>query len=574
MSANDVVLLDGMLKKSRQQTSAALSNNDHNTFWVAQQYLKHYGIGQDDVVAGIVDGSHDCGLDGIYTFVNGLHLTDDTPVDKLGRQALLDLFLLQVKDTSGFAEDAIDKLIANLPRLLSFDRDESQLPQYANPRIIELTRRFLRAYRDLEMPTLKIFIAFASLRASSNVHANIKLKAEALQRTCGELFTGCPIEVIFLDAAGLCEWARDAPRTTRKLQLAENPISTDTAGGYIGVVRLNDYESFLTSERGELDTSLFEANVRDYEGETAVNRSIEATLATRDDAVDFWWLNNGVTIVASKVQLANKLLELETPQIVNGLQTSTEIYKRVRTVGKDADRRSVLVKVIEARDEAVRENIIRATNSQTAFGPSALRATDKVQRQVEEYLQGRGLWYERRRRHYFNLNKPLDRIVSIDTMGQALLSVAAQMPHVARGTASRVFDEDIYPLVFHPDYPVEMYAATIDLQRQCDTWLKRAVPEAQVEDYRFHLSMLAASALTRKMQPNRSDLAGLLNMELTTGLAAELLSDIRQVYEREARKVGAVLFDQLAKSPKVTEALLAKSKTRLLGTRRPDERAH
>ena len=85
--------------------------------------------------------------------------------------------------------------------------------------------------------------------------------------------------------------------------------------------------------------------------------------------------------------------------------------------------------------------------------------------------------------------------------------------------------------------------------------------------------MLAGSALTRKMQPNRADLASLLNVELTTGLAAELLDDIRQVYEREARKFGAVLFDQLAKSPKVTEALLARSRTRLLGTKRPGERA-
>lgn len=567
MSANDVVLLQGMLSKSRQQTSGALSDTDHNTFWVAQQYLKHYGIGHEDVVAGIVDGSNDCGLDSVYTFVNGLHLTDDTPVDKMGRHALLDLFLLQVKDTAGFSEDPIDKLIANLPRLLSFDRDENALQRFANPRVIELTRRFLHAYRDLEMPTLKIFVAFASLKATT-VHPNTLLKAEALQRTCGDIFTGCPVEVVFLDAGGLCEWARDAPRSTRKLQLAENPISTDTAGGYIGVVRLNDYEAFLTSERGELDTSLFEANVRDYEGETAVNRNIEATLSKRDDTVDFWWLNNGVTIVASRVQLANKLLELETPQIVNGLQTSTEIYKRVRTEGQDVDQRSVLVKVIEARDDRVRENIIRATNSQTAFGPSALRATDKVQRQIEEFLHTRSLWYERRRRQYFNLNKPMERIVSIDTMGQALLSIAAQLPHVARATASRVFDEDIYPLVFHPDHPVEMYAATIELQRRCDAWLKRAVPEAQVEDYRFHLAMLAGSALTRKVQPMPSDIAKLIDVELAPALAAQLLDDIRTVYEREARASGAVLFDQLAKSPKVTEALLVRSKSRLLGTRR------
>src|SRR4051794_26979345 len=115
-------------------------------------------------------------------------------------------------------------------------------------------------------------------------------------------------------------------------------------------------------------------------------------------------------ILDGRDQPANKVLELESPQIVNGLQTSHEIFKR-RVTGPEADERSVLVKVIEAEESSRRERIIRATNSQTPFGPSTLRATDKVQRQIEEYLSERGLFYERRRRYYFNQNKPVDRIV-------------------------------------------------------------------------------------------------------------------------------------------------------------------
>jgi hypothetical protein len=245
---------------------------------------------------------------------------------------------------------------------------------------------------------------------------------------------------------------------SRKLQLAGNPISTDTAGGYIAVVRLEDYEDFITTEDGELDTALFEANVRNYEGQTDVNQSIEETLNRSDAAVDFWWLNNGVTIVASRIQPANKILELEAPQIVNGLQTSTEIYKRSRRDVSAKDGRSVLVKVIEAKDSGVRERIIRATNSQTAFGPSTLRATDQVQRQIEDYLFKHGVYYERRRRLYLNQGIPLDKIVSIDLMGQALVSVVVRLPHLARSTPSKVFNREIYDLAFKLEYPIEMYA--------------------------------------------------------------------------------------------------------------------
>jgi hypothetical protein len=80
------------------------------------------------------------------------------------------------------------------------------------------------------------------------------------------------------------------------------------------VVSLLEYQRFITDDLGKLDASLFEANVRDYEGETGVNRNIRETLEREDRAVDFWWLNNGVTIVANKVQPAGKLLALETPR--------------------------------------------------------------------------------------------------------------------------------------------------------------------------------------------------------------------------------------------------------------------
>ncbi|UWP80494.1 AIPR family protein [Dactylosporangium fulvum] len=545
-----------MLERDRQRYDGL--GDDHDTFFTARQYLRHYAPTHDDLTAGLVDGHHDGGLDGIYIFANSMCVRDDVPISGLGRGAQIDLFLMQVKNSKGFGEDAVDKLIVNLPRLLDFGRNEQSLSKTLNARVLEITRRFLSAYRQLEMPSLRIRICFASLKAE-HLHSGTRDKADELEAVVRGCFGGADIAVDFLDATSVADMARERPVTTRHLALAENPISTSKAGGYVAVVKLEDYEDFITDNDGKLDASLFEANVRDYEGSTSVNRNIQETLSSGDSDVDFWWLNNGVTIVANTVQPAGKLLQLDAPQIVNGLQTSNEIHKRRQTSDENdaADDRSILVKVIQAQDDSVRDRIIRATNSQTSFGPSALRATDKVQRQIEEYLAKCGLYYERRRRHYYNQGKPIEQLVSIDQMGQALLSVMVQTPHIARGEVSRVFEEDIYDLLFAPSHPIQAYASCINIVRETQTFLNLARhTRAQAEDFLYHLSMLTAMALLRKHRPGANDLAAIESVKPERSLQTALLSGIQDEYARVGRFTGEVMLDRMAKDPAVTVSIL------------------
>lgn len=71
---------------------------------------------------------------------------------------------------------------------------------------------------------------------------------------------------------------------------------------------------------------LFESNIRDYQNKTAVMFNIEATLIDPKKENDFWWLNNGITILADEGSLIGKTFSLDNIQIVNGLQTSHSIY--------------------------------------------------------------------------------------------------------------------------------------------------------------------------------------------------------------------------------------------------------
>src|SRR5439155_14310379 len=191
---------------------------------------------------------------------------------------------------------------------------------------------------------------------------------------------------------------RRHPNSSFSLAVSE---SISAQGGYIALVPLPEFNKFISDERGMLRKNLFEANVRDYQGATPVNEEIQRTLVSKG-AEDFWWLNNGVTVVASKAVQSGKTLTIEDPQIVNGLQSSTEIFTYFESANTDGERRNVLVRVIEADNAESRDRIIKATNSQTVIPPASLRATDKVHRDIEEYLRPFGLYYDRRKHFHKN----------------------------------------------------------------------------------------------------------------------------------------------------------------------------
>jgi hypothetical protein len=153
-------------------------------------------------------------------------------------------------------------------------------------------------------------------------------------------------------------------------------------------------------------------------------------------------LNNGITILASRISITGDVASIADPQIVNGLQTSTQISNYFDEPGHKADERSVMVKIVSSDDEEVRDKIIKATNSQNAVQPATLRATDKIQRDIEATLKGLGLFYDRRKNLYKNEGKPADKIVSIPLMSQVLMSILLGRPDDARARPSSLIKDD------------------------------------------------------------------------------------------------------------------------------------
>ena len=145
----------------------------------------------------------------------------------------------------------------------------------------------------------------------------------------------------------------------------------------------------------------------------------------------FWWLNNGVAILASSATPVAKVLSVENVLIVNGLQATEVIFRTLHNAIRDGGERAVLVKIIISTDEDVRARIIKATNYQNTVELASLRSLDRIQRNTEQYLLDNGWYYERRNNYYRNQNKPSDRIYSIAQLGAAVRALAFRTPWTA-----------------------------------------------------------------------------------------------------------------------------------------------
>ncbi len=71
MPANDRIVLEQYLEQSRQQVAPELTLDGFFNVFVCEQILKNQDLGYDELLAGIVDGGGDGGIDAIYCFVNG-----------------------------------------------------------------------------------------------------------------------------------------------------------------------------------------------------------------------------------------------------------------------------------------------------------------------------------------------------------------------------------------------------------------------------------------------------------------------------------------------------------------------
>jgi hypothetical protein len=569
MADNELVLLNQVLQQRQNDREIPLREDDAFELFACEQVLRNRDLSAEEVAAGVIGGGNDGAVDGVYVFLGDELLSEDSDVfqegfapGKVAAGTRLMLWLVQAKLEKSFTETAIDKVAASTGRLLRLDEDEADLLQLYSPAVVSRTGLFRTALQALATRHVQVEIRFSYVTRGSVEALNTKvaIKANHLEQQFCAVMTGAAAEVEFLGAAELWKRANAVPSYTSELSYQENATS---GTGHVALVKLRDYMTFLTDENGKLRRHIFDLNVRDYQGDVEVNREMRESL---DDVAgpEFWWLNNGVTIICSKASSVSKTYVLDDVQIVNGLQTSHTVHRFLRDApeGHPAFERSVLVRILVTGDDPVtRDRVIRATNRQTSVPAASLRATDDIQRNIESYFSGHGWFYDRRKNFYRNNGKSPERIVSIPLLAQAVMAMGLCRPDNSRARPSSLLkrDED-YEKIFSASVPLPVYLWLAKSQKAVDAFLLSEDAGATTQErtnLRFHLAMVAATRLlgARVHAPVQLGQLASTDRAITDADLALCLGELRERFSLYADKSGDAA-DKIAKGPDFIEFLL------------------
>lgn len=340
-------------------------------------YVAYSLSGDEDLnlaIQSITDGGDDNGVDAIY-----ISETEKT------------LFLIQSKwsvDGSGAPDSAdVKKFTDGVKDLfnLSFERFNSKIKQKKD--LIE------KALSDAGF-RYRVVLAHSG-SASLGTHA---------ARDLGDLKSEIndTSEVLSIDVLGQSELYRIL--TSGNQESIELEIGLQQWGrvvepneAFYGQVSAVEVRSWWD----RFGSRLFSKNLRGTLGDTEVNREIQETLINRPK--DFWFFNNGITIIAGTVAKAmahagsrdNATIKCTAASIVNGAQTVSAIGRIPAEKCPMLEEGKVQVRIIslQAADGDYGSNITRTNNRQNRVENRDFVALDPFQVELRNELGVEGVEY-------------------------------------------------------------------------------------------------------------------------------------------------------------------------------------
>ncbi|MHB1938715.1 MAG: AIPR family protein [Acidobacteriaceae bacterium] len=235
--------------------------------------------------------------------------------------------------------------------------------------------------------------------------------------------------------------------------------------------------------------TIFESNIRRFLGTRgAVNSDIVKTCTDTAISHQFWFLNNGITILCDSFDPVtdpdNAHVKIKNMQIVNGCQTASALAL-AETQGKLALDTRVMLRIYEADDAKLGDKIVLTTNNQNKISSRDLRANDKIQVDMQEAFLQYGLYYERKVSQY-GPNIPADRIIVNESVAQSYLGIVLKKPSDARRRKYKVWGE-MYERIFS-GLAVEPYVVAVLLTKAVYRWLENSSLLDDKDDLRRKLA--------------------------------------------------------------------------------------
>lgn len=532
--SNNQLLIKQCIEEDYADSEGYDSVNTYFEYFASKHILKDHDMSNDEIESGIIGGGLDGGCDAIYTLLNNeIVLHDQVSTLTAPKGSQLAFNIIQAKYTHGFNEDAIMKWKAVCSNLLNISNSVDGFVDRYNEDVRENFTIFRDSLAKLVRQQVKLSFHFYYATIATEVHPNVCAQSEELKGIIKGLFPAASVDVTFVGADELMALYNSDAEVTVNLEMPTPPISTGDSNDFVALVNLATYYKFITDDSGKLHTNFFEANVRDYQGKNSVNSGIAESLAD-ESSDDFWWHNNGVTILSEKVTLPTyREMAITNPEIVNGLQTSNEIYNYYSTnpAKLENEKRKILVRIIVPSSEESRDKIIAATNSQTAIPKSSLRVTDPIHLQIEMYFKNRGLYYDRRKNYYSNQHKKASDIIGVSFLAQCLISILLQKPDYARARPSTLLtDDSTYHVLYEENQDLEVFYKCAAIGKMVKTNLKntQGYQPAERSDILFYLLYAVVAKTVGKSIITVSDIKNINIAQITD----DVINNTKvQVYE-------------------------------------------
>ena len=409
-----------------------LSQDDLDTF-----------VGHPELLEFCSTGGDDAKMDGIGIKINDQlvgSIDDINQIVERNKKIHVEFFLIQSKERTDFDSSAVNTFGIGVKNFFS----EPLFPENDKIKTIRELKDYIfseeKVYRKLSAnPSVRIFYVFCGETPNDEHTKAVKELLIRGLKSCPDCLGEISMDII--DGKSIIERCKSLENDFNvELNIkdiipltVQNNVRIKKA--YAFTCEATELLKLLTkSEDGSLRRSLFNSNVRDYLGNTgSVNSEIEHTIATEPEM--FLMCNNGITIVCSDfIQIRDKIVSIDNPQIVNGCQTCSTIF--LQRNNDSLQNVQVLVKLICTDDNSITTKIVRGTNKQNQVLEESFETTKPFHQKIEDYFEAKcdaiKLHYERRNKQYTSIPTITRyQIVNLRVLTQSFVAMFLQKPYEA-----------------------------------------------------------------------------------------------------------------------------------------------
>lgn len=409
----------------------------------------------------------DPGIDSAFYAINDQIITTLSEAEKIFSSRKTDndvrLVFVQSKTSEGWQKHELDVFSAAVQDFIS------ERPNHAYSDYLEEQREIFNLVINnvgkvkSGRPYIDCYYVTSGPKLAATEIISAKNALEDRLRDAG-LFDDC--RVVALDRDELIKYwvaSRGAYKAQfRVIGSASFPKSAGIEESYAVTVSARDFvQAVLEDDRGSLRRSIFDENVRDFISfdDSEINSEIISSLTSPSSSSRFGILNNGITIISPEVRLQSNEMHIEDYQIVNGCQTSNVLYEARREIPQDA---TLMVKIIETRDQAIVDEIVRSTNRKNKIEDHQFLATMDSVKSIEKYFNVRSedderrLFFERRPHQYSKDNIPTIRVFDIKEIARCCGAMFFDRPDLSSRYPNQLV-EDLREVVFSSNNKEEIF---------------------------------------------------------------------------------------------------------------------